>query len=275
MIDTHCHLIDEAFAADAEACILRAQEAGIDRMMLACCDENEVLQIADLCQRHPNVLLASAGIHPENMASDVDAQLVRLKERCLSLPPDVKISAIGEIGIDLHWDKTRLDDQLHLLKAELDWAIEADLPVLLHIRDAMPEFLDFLRSYLLNNKYTNGDSDSRRLRGILHCYSGTVEEALQAFELADLLIGVGGTVTYKKSSVPDVVRAVGIQRIVLETDAPYLAPVPHRGKRNEPAYTADTARFVADLLGMSTEEVDSQTTCNAELLFGLKNRRNA
>lgn len=263
MIDTHCHLIDEAFATDAEACILRAQEAGVSKMMLACCDENELTQITAMCRQHPGVLFASAGIHPENMAADVDAQFETLRRRALTLSEDVKLHAIGEIGIDLHWDKTRLDDQLHLLQLQFDWALDLDLPVLLHIRDAMPEFLEFLRQYIIyNNK-------EQQLRGILHCYSGTIEQAKEAMEMGDFLIGVGGTTTYKKSLVPEIVRAVGLDRIVLETDAPYLAPVPHRGKRNEPAYTADTARFIGQLLNVTYEEVNRITTCNAELLLGL------
>lgn len=267
MIDTHCHLIDEAFTADVEACIVRAQEAGVTKMMLACCDEQELAPIVSLAQRHPGQVFASVGIHPENMASDVDQQLASLRQRWLILPQGI-IKAIGEIGIDLHWDKTRLDDQLHVLSTQLDWAMEADLPVLLHIRDAMPEFLEFLRLYILNNnKRTDGEGKPRRLRGILHCYSGTTEQAQEAMELADLLIGVGGTVTYKKSLVPEIVKALGLEKIVLETDAPYLAPLPHRGKRNEPAYTADTARFIATLLGTTVEEVNSVTTRNAELLL--------
>lgn len=265
MIDTHCHLIDEAFADDAEACIVRAHEAGIHKIMLACCDENELQPIAQLCSLHPGVVFGSAGIHPENMGDDVEAQLASLRQKYASMQPGFRIHAIGEIGIDLHWDTTRLDDQLRLLRAELDWALDEDLPVLLHIRDAMPQLLEFLRSYILNNN----KAQDRKLRGVLHCYSGTVDEALEAMQMADLYIGVGGTVTYKRSSVPDVVRAVGIDRIVLETDAPYLAPVPRRGKRNEPAFTAHTAQFVADLLAMPVADVDRITTCNAELLLGI------
>ena len=270
MIDTHCHLTDEAFAQDAEACILRAREAGVDRIMLACCDRSELPLIADMRRKHPETIYASVGIHPENMESDVMAQFSALKASYEAMRHDMPIHAIGEIGIDLHWDKTRLDDQLLLLRAELDWALDEDLPVLLHIRDAMPEFLSFLYKYI-NNEYTAGQSraQGRRLRGVLHCYNGTVEQAQQAMELADLMLGIGGTVTYKKSLVPDIVRAFGLEHIVLETDAPYLAPVPHRGQRNEPAYTADTARFVAQLLDTTVEAVDAATTRNAERLLNL------
>lgn len=260
IIDTHCHLIDEAFTSDVEACIIRAQEAGVSKMVLACCDEKEFPLIADLCQRHPGVLFPSIGIHPENMADDVDAQIDAIKKQIEDFGYNLPI---GEVGIDLHWDQTRLDDQLQILEAQVTIAIDHNLPLLLHIRDAMPEFLSFLRDFLFKFKGEN------RPKGILHCYSGTVEEAIQAMELGDFYIGIGGTLTYKKSKVPEVAKAIGLKRIVLETDAPYLAPVPHRGKRNEPAYTADTARFLAELLGVSVEEVASITTQNAEKLLGI------
>lgn len=262
IIDTHCHLIDEAFTQDVEACIVNAHETGVEKMILACCDEKEANEIFSLCKKHPDCCYPTVGIHPENMADDVQTQMRSMKEWLdRQIDAGKKPIAIGEIGIDLHWDKTRLEDQKLLLKEQFDWALEYDLPVLLHIRDAMPEFLEFL--YIYNKE------KGCRLRGILHCYSGTTEEAQEAMSLADLYIGVGGTLTYKKSQVPEVAKTIGIENIVLETDAPYLAPVPHRGKRNEPAYTADTARFLANLLQISFEEVAAITTQNARNLFGI------
>ena len=275
IIDTHCHLISKAFTSDVEACILRAQEAGVAKMLLACCDETEFPQILELCRRHPGVLFPSIGIHPENMADDIEAQLAVTKrlldEYCCPVDghPTRKLP-IGEIGFDLYWDKTRFADQQRILQVQFDWALAYDLPVLLHIRDAMKEFLDFLRQYLLNiNAEGTTGSNSRRLKGILHCYSGDAQQAREAMELGDFMIGVGGTLTYKNSKVPEVVKAIGIDRIVLETDSPYLAPIPHRGRRNEPSYTADTARFLAELLEMPLEEVAKTTTENAEKLLGV------
>ncbi len=260
IIDTHCHLIDEAFTQDVEACIVRAQEAGVKKMVLACCDEKEFPQILSLCNRYPGVLFPSIGIHPENMAEDVKAQFAKLEELFEQYGQPLPI---GEIGIDLHWDKSRLQDQMALLEDQLDLAVRHKLPVLLHIRDAMPTFLCLMRRRHNDNKGT------MRPRGILHCYSGTAQEAKEAMVYGDFYIGVGGTLTYKKSQVPEVVKAIGIERVVLETDAPYLAPIPNRGKRNEPAYTADTARFLAELLGLSVEEVAEITTRNAETLLGI------
>lgn len=273
IIDTHCHLISKAFASDVEACIIRAQEAGICKMLLACCDETEFPRIIALCQQHPGVLFPSIGIHPEDMAEDIEAQLAvtkrMLDEYCLAEDGRlVRKLPIGEIGFDLYWDKTRFEDQKRILKEQFDWALAYDLPVLLHIRDAMPQFLEFLRQYI-NNKKDNDAAKPSRLRGILHCYSGNAQEAFEAMQLGDFLIGIGGTLTYKNSKVPEVARAVGLDRIVLETDSPYLAPIPHRGHRNEPAYTADTARFLAGLLGISPEDVAEVTTRNAEKLLGI------
>ena len=275
IIDTHCHLISKAFTSDVEACILRAQEVGVTKMLLACCDETEFPKIMELCRRHPDVLFPSIGIHPENMTDDIESQLATTKrlldEYCS--PTDglpARKLPIGEIGFDLYWDKTRFADQQRILQVQFDWALAYDLPVLLHIRDAMQEFLDFLRQYLLN-KY-KGCADTakvQRLRGILHCYSGDARQAKEAMELGDFMIGVGGTLTYKNSKVPEVVKAIGIDHVVLETDSPYLAPIPHRGHRNEPSYTVDTARFLAELLDLPLEEVAKKTSENAEKLLGI------
>ena len=207
IIDTHCHLISKAFTSDVEACILRAQEAGVTKMLLACCDETEFPQIMELCRKHPGVLFPSIGIHPENMADDIEAQLAATKrlldEYCCPVDgrPTRKLP-IGEIGFDLYWDKTRFADQQRILSEQFDWALAYGLPVLLHIRDAMQEFLDFLRQYLLN-KYKSdvNAANGQRLRGILHCYSGDAQQASEAMELGDFMIGVGGTLTYKNSKV--------------------------------------------------------------------------
>ena len=277
IIDTHCHLISKAFTSDVEACILRAQEAGVGKMLLACCDETEFPLIMELCAKHPDVLFPSIGIHPENMADNIEVQLAATKRLldnyCLSEEGElVRRLPIGEIGFDLYWDKTRFEDQKKILQAQFDWALAYDLPVLLHIRDAMQEFLDFLHLYLTKKYYKAPIGDpikNRRLRGILHCYSGNAEQAREAMKLGDFMIGVGGTLTYKNSKVPEVVKAIGIDNIVLETDSPYLAPIPHRGRRNEPSYTADTARFLAELLDLTLEEVAKTTTKNAENLLGI------
>lgn len=263
LIDTHCHLIDEAFTTDVEASIVRAQEAGVGKIMQACCDEKEFIQILALSQKYPDTLFASIGIHPENLAEEIGQQLDAIGQLLATHREQIK--AIGEVGLDLYWDKSRYVEQCIALEQQLLWAAEMDLPVLLHIREAMPQFLDMLELHIYNNVSAKG----QKLRGILHCYSGTAEQAQEALKYGDFLFGIGGTLTYKKSKVPDVVRAIGLERIVLETDAPYLAPMPHRGKRNEPAYTALTAQFLADLLQRPLAEVEQVTTANAKRMLGL------
>ncbi|MDO4496961.1 MAG: TatD family hydrolase [Bacteroidales bacterium] len=260
IIDTHCHLIDEAFVADTAEVINNAFENNVNGIVLACCSAEEFKAITALCQQYPNNLFPTVGIHPENMEDDIATQWSNLKTLAEEhLQQNKPLVAVGEIGIDLHWDKTRLDDQKRLLQWQCDWAVEHQLPVLLHIRDAMDEWLEWMDNYQHKNL----------LRGVLHCYSGNIEQAKKALELGDWYFGIGGTLTYKKSLVPEVAKAIGLDRIVLETDAPYLAPVPYRGKRNEPAYTSTTAKALATLLEIPLEEVAQKTTANAQKLLGL------
>ena len=261
--DTHCHLIDEHFAADTEEVIERAVKAGVTRMVMACCDCAEYAMTRELCGRHEQVLLPTLGIHPENMADDIDSQLDEM-ERLLRRD-HASLTAVGEIGLDLYWDKSRLDDQKKVLARQMLLALEYDLPVLLHLREAMTEFID-----LLHNIYNEANRQGKRIRGILHCYSGTIEQAEEAMTMGDFWLGIGGTVTYKKSDRIEIVKHFGLNHIVLETDAPYLAPVPHRGKRNEPAYTACVAHFIAEALGTTEEEVAQMTTANAKKLFNFQ-----
>ena len=260
IIDTHCHLIDEAFAEDKKQVIGNALQAGVSKMILACCDIQEYLQIRELCSENPNAILPTLGIHPENLHEDIQEQIAKFA-KILREEHD-EIVAIGEIGLDLYWDKSRLEDQKTILYRQLCLAVEYDLPVLLHIRNAMPEFLEMLHII-----YNNISPLGLRLRGILHCYSGTIEEAEEAMTMGDFLLGIGGTVTYKKSDRIEIVKHFGLSKIALETDAPYLAPVPHRGKRNEPAFTVDVAEFIAKELGITFEEVCESTTNNAKKMF--------
>lgn len=260
IIDTHCHLTDEQYAGDAEQVISNAVEAGVGKMVMACCDNEEYPHIKALCDSHRGVLFPTIGIHPENMAPDIEAQLAEM-EALLRGDHD-RVIAVGEIGLDLYWDKTRLEEQKTVLKRQILLAMEYDLPVLLHIREAMTEFLDILRD--INNR---AGHSGKRVRGILHCYSGTIEQAEAAMEMGHFLLGIGGTVTYKKSDRISIVNHFGLEHIVLETDSPYLAPMPHRGKRNQPALTVCVAEYIATALGKEVDEVARVTTDNAEKLM--------
>lgn len=268
IIDTHCHLTDEAFSTDVEEVILRAVDNGVDRMILACCDESEMLPILKLCENHKGILFPAIGLHPENIKDDgLQAQLKEIEDFIIN--EKSKIVAIGEIGIDLHWRKDNLEQQREALWQQLVWAMKFDLPVLLHIRDAMPQFLELLKEFThyLNSKECPTEYRGKRLRGVMHCYASSAEEARKAMQMADLFIGVGGTSTYKNSHVLKVVESLGLEHVVLETDSPYLAPVPKRGKRNEPSYTKYVASNLATYLGIAEEEIERITTENAKKLL--------
>ncbi len=257
LIDTHCHLTDEAFASDVAEVIQRAEAREVDRMVLACVDEQDAQAIIRLAQQYPTQCIPTIGIHPENIASYVDKQLsdtLYILERHAT-----EMRAIGEVGLDLHWDASRLEEQRRVLKTQMKWSDRFGLPLLLHIRDAMPQWLELLAEWRTTHQAP--------LRGIMHCYSGTAEQAFEILQSGTFYFGIGGTLTYKKSLVPDVARAIGLEHLVVETDAPYLAPVPHRGQRNEPSFVADTASALATIFGTTIEEVARITTENAQKLF--------
>lgn len=259
LVDTHCHLTDAAFRDDLGAVVERARQASVSRIVLACVDTEDFADIERLCRQAPDLCIPAFGIHPENMAPDLDAQIAAAARLLDSRPA---IRAIGEVGLDLHWDSRRRDDQLRLLLTQMRWAIDRRLPLLLHVRDAMPDFLALLPDI---KRYA--DERDTRLRGVMHCFSGTADEARAILQYGDFFFGIGGTLTYRKSRVPQVAQALGVERIVVETDAPYLAPVPHRGHRNEPAFVADTARCLAEVLALPIETVARVTTENARILL--------
>lgn len=268
IVDTHCHLIDEAFSTDVEEVILRAVESGVNQMILACCDESEMLPILKLAEDHKGIVFPAIGLHPENIKDEgLQEQLDTIHE--FIVKEQGKIVAIGEIGIDLHWRKDNLEQQREALWQQLVWAMQYELPVLLHIRDAMPQFMEMLKEFThyLNSKECPAEYRGKRLRGVMHCYASSAEEAQKAMLMADLMIGVGGTSTYKNSHVLKVVESIGLEHVVLETDSPYLAPVPKRGKRNEPSYTKYVASNLASYLGTTEEEVERITTENAKKLL--------
>lgn len=269
IVDTHCHLTDEAFSTDVEEVILRAVEAGVGKMVLACCDETEMQPIFELARKHEGVLYATVGLHPENIKDEGLHEQLRSLREFLDNAERGTIIAIGEIGLDLHWRKDNLEQQREALWEQMLWAMEYELPVLLHIRDAMPQFMELLKEFThyLNSKECPAEYRGKRLKGVMHCYASSAEEAKKAMQMADLMIGVGGTSTYKNSHVFKVVEGVGLEHVVLETDAPYLAPVPKRGKRNESAYTKYVAANLAAHLGVSEEEVERVTTENAKKLL--------
>ena len=253
MIDTHCHVHDKKFDDDREAVIARARSAGITAMITIgedLADSRRAVQIAA-----EYGLQVAAGVHPHearnaprNLAADL-----------LPILNDKNVIAIGETGLDYYYDFSPRDVQADVLRAQLDVALEMEMPVVFHQRDAFEDFTDILRRRW-----------KREMRGVVHCFTGTPEQARTYIDEFGLLLGIGGVLTFPNAqSVRDAVCEVGLDWVVLETDCPYLAPVPKRGKRNEPAFVAYTAARVAELLGVSIAEVAARTDANAVKLFGL------
>ena len=257
LIDTHCHLYDEAFDADREAALQRALDAGVECMLLPDIDSQSTPRLEALMAAHPLRFRPMAGLHPTSVKEDFERELALVQERLFGRKAPGRYVAVGEIGMDLYWDRTFEDEQREALRRQMRWADELDLPVCLHIRKAHNEVFGLLR-----------DLGRRRYRGVMHCFGGSVQEALRAVEMG-FHLGIGGVVTFKNATMADVVQAVPLERLLLETDAPYLSPVPHRGQRNESAYLPLVAQRIADLRGISPDEVAEVTTASARALFGL------
>ncbi len=257
-IDTHCHISDEAFSGEEEDYIRRAKEAGVSLMLQPDIDSSEREAMFSLVERHPDALRPMIGLYPGSVGKDwrteIDGMLRFLEE--WEAKGGRKVVAVGEIGLDYHEGKDFAEGQKEALEWQLDFAAERTLPVNIHLRDAMGDFLEIIRRH-------------KGLRGNMHAYSGSLESFQELQRLGDWYIGVGGVVTFKNAGLAEVVRNVPLDRIVLETDAPYLTPVPYRGKRNESSYIPLIAAKVAELKGVSVEEVAETTTNNAKTLFGI------
>lgn len=253
LIETHAHLYSKEFAKDRPDMILRAQEAGVVRMEMPNIDHTSIDGMLELEQAHPGLCFAQMGLHPCYVQKDFEKELYVVEDWLGKR----RFTAVGEIGIDLYWDKTTLAWQEEALRIQAEWALKYHLPVVIHSREAFAEAYNVLLPFA-----------ERGLKGVFHCFSGTVVEARQAVDMG-FYLGLGGTLTYKnKGELPDVVASLGLDRIVLETDSPYLTPVPHRGKRNEPAYISLVAEELARLAGKTRDEVEEVTSRNALALFG-------
>lgn len=253
-IDTHSHLYDEAFAGEEDLAVKRAVEAGVTKMILPDIDSATRESMFDLAQRNPDHLFPCLGLHPtsigNNWKEELDAVISQVENR--------KIWAIGEIGIDCYWSKEFLKEQQEAFRTQLELASKLSLPVIIHSRESTEIIINILKEYR-----------HLALRGVMHAYSGSAETYRELQKTGDWYIGIGGVLTYKKASIAETVKEIPLERIVLETDSPYLTPVPHRGKRNESAYIPHIAEFMASRKEISTEEVASTTTRNAEILFGI------
>lgn len=256
IIDTHSHLFVEEFDADRSEVMQRAREAGVQRILMPNIDLASVEPMLRVCAEYPGFCYPMLGLHPTEVTADYRTCLRKLKE-VLEARPEGFI-AIGEVGLDLYWDKTYKNEQLAVLEEQIGWALEYDLPLVIHSREAFPEL------YALFCKYKDTP-----IRGIFHSFTGTSEEAHSLLEFPGFLLGINGVVTFKKSTLPAALQDVPLSRLAVETDSPYLAPAPYRGKRNESAYIVRVVEKLAEIYNCQPEDVAKQTYANAAELFRL------
>jgi len=253
LVDTHAHLYSHKFDNDRPDMVRRAMAAGVTRMYLPNIDPESIQPMLDLEAAFPDNCFAMMGLHPGSVQPDTWERELALVEKWLGARA---WAGVGETGIDLYWDKSTLDIQQKSFARHIEWAKDLNLPVIIHSRESNEECLELVK---------NGQDG--RLRGIFHCFSGTREQAQRMIDLG-FMLGIGGTLTYAKSELPEVLRHVPLESIVLETDAPYLPPVPHRGKRNESAYIALVAEKLSEVKVLPAAEIARTTTANALRMFG-------
>lgn len=253
MIDTHSHIFEPDFADDLPEVIARAKEVGVTKIFLPNIDDTTVDAMLDVCRRYPGYAYPMLGFHPTSVDADAYNKVKEMKSLLVEGHPYI---AIGEVGLDLYWDKTYLKEQQQVLEEQIQWALEWGLPLVIHCRDAFPELFQVLRPY-----------KDTPLTGVFHSFTGTVEEAEELVGYSRFMIGINGVVTFKKSTLPEALKKIPLERLVLETDSPYLAPVPFRGKRNETSYVKRVAVKLAELYGKEVGDVEQQTTLNALKVF--------
>lgn len=261
-IDTHCHLDGEEFAEGLEAVVTRAREAGAVKVFVPAIDLKSSQAAADLVRRYPGFCYAMAGLHPEEVRGDWREQLANIRS---AIPPRGEqgglFIAIGEVGLDFYWSREFEQEQLAAFEQQVRWSVETRLPLMIHSRKSQNELVAILKKY------------ARELPGgVFHCFTGNEHEAAELLQFEGFCLGIGGVLTFKKSHLPEVLPAtVPLDRVVLETDAPYMAPVPMRGQRNEPAYIRHIITRLAEAYQVSEETVARQTTENALRVFPLAN----
>lgn len=268
IINTHSHIYDEAFDADREEVFQRALEAGVEMLLLPNCDEKSIAPMMEFYEKHSDNVRVMMGLHPEEVKKDYKTKLSLIENevpRICDARNDSGVSVdihnpmvgIGEIGLDFYWDDTFKKEQVEVLSEQLHWAKDLGLAVSIHTRNAFHEMF----------KVLDHEQDGR-LAGVMHCFNGTYDEAKTALSYG-FHLGLGGVITYKNCGVKEFLAEIPMEKIVLETDDPYLPPVPYRGQRNEPAYIVKTAEKVAEIYGVTTEDICKITSENAIKLFKL------
>lgn len=252
MIDTHSHIYSEEFDNDREDVLLHAKDAGVHKIILPNIDSKSLQRMLDLERQYPDYCFATIGLHPTSVKENFEEELALVRSELQRK----NYIAIGEIGMDLYWDKTFLSEQVKVFQTQVEWALEYDLPVIIHIRDSHKETIEALKPY-----------KDKGIRGVFHCFTGSRKDADEIFSSGDFYLGIGGVVTFKNSGLAENLKGIPLERLILETDSPYLTPAPYRGKRNETAFIALVRDKLAEVYFISTEEVDIITTKTANKLF--------
>lgn len=255
LVDSHSHLFLEEFSEDLPQVMQRAREAGVTHIFMPNIDSKTIGSLLSVCASYKGFCFPMIGLHPTSIDETYEKELDVIARELAS--PNEYV-AVGEIGLDLYWDKTFLKEQLLAFEKQIEWALEFHLPIVIHARDAF----DYIYKVLEPYKRTG-------LTGIFHSFTGTSEEASRLLEFSGFMIGINGVVTFKKSLLPEVLKDIPLERVVLETDSPYLTPVPNRGKRNESAYLKDTLMKVAEIYQKTPEVVAEATSENALKMFGM------
>ena len=272
MIDSHCHVDEEAYAADREEFLQRQKDGGIEAIVVPGVDMHSIDGIFDICRRWRGFCYPVLGLHPQNVLENWKEQLEVLHAAILEhtrpgLDISERIVAIGEIGLDYHYTREFDAAQHEVLRTQLRWANELDLPVIIHNRDATADSLQILKEHI-NSQMANGKWPKGTCRGVIHCFSGSAEVAEEWLKMG-MYLGIGGVLTFKNSKLAENLKNVPLERLLLETDAPYLAPTPHRGERNEPIYMQYVAMKLAEIYNCTPQEVIEVTSANSRKLFRL------
>jgi TatD DNase family protein len=259
-IDSHCHLFYEDYQNDLADVLARANDAGVEYFIVPATNHETARQALELAEKYHGIFVA-VGFHPLDLKEYTPERLKLIEE--MSRHP--KVVAIGEIGIDYFYDRSPREVQQEIFSLQIELAVRRDLPVIVHTRDSVQEAIDIVVRHAQNNPGWKKEGK----RGVFHCFTGDARQANVLFENR-FLVSFPGPVTFKKGEMPDVVKEIGLENIMVETDSPYLTPVPHRGKRNEPSYIPIIAQKIAELLNVPIDEVARTTTANAIALFGLQ-----
>ena len=243
IIDTHAHLYAKEFDSDIAEVVDRAKSLGVNKILLPNIDCSSIDSLQNLCEKNPGFFYPMMGLHPCSVDESWESQLKEIETQLFSN----KYIAVGEIGMDLYWDKSFFEQQQKALKIQIEWAISLDLPIVIHARDSFNEIFEVLECF-----------DPKQLKGVFHCFTGGDEEVKRIRSLGDFLFGIGGVVTYKNSNLPSTLNSLSLDELIVETDAPYLSPVPYRGKRNESSYIVEVITKLASIYHVSIDEVSKK-----------------